>query len=117
RLVSWLLLILLAARAAAFLTYAFFRLGSPVETYHLESFMAHLAWRVEHGLSLYPDWRQGPYVANYFAPLYLSVVGLIGRGVGASLDQLFFIGRSVTFAAVLVTPLIAARTVSTGRRS
>ena len=31
-----------------------------------ECAMVHLAWRVEHGVRLYPDWRSYPCVANFY---------------------------------------------------
>ena len=119
RLVAYVLLglviVLVALRATAFLLYAYHRLPSPWETYHLEGYMTHLAWRAQHGVMLYPEWRDGPYLTNFYGPVYALIVGLVGRAKGASFEQLFVIGRGVTFAAVLVSPLLAASSLRTAR--
>lgn len=96
-------LLLLAALAplGAFLLYAFFQLPSPLETYHLEAKFVHFCWRVQHGLPLYPVWRSGPYVSNFFSPLYFLVVGSIGSLLDATLNQLYPIGRAISFLANL----------------
>jgi hypothetical protein len=98
-------LLIAAARAGAFLLVAWLRIGSPFEVFHLESKMVHLAWRVQHGIDLYPAWRTGPHVVNVFSPLYFIAVGLIGRALDASLDDLYQIGRIVTFSCVIASAL------------
>ncbi len=96
-------------RAVAFVACATAQVWTPFEAYHLESKMVHLAWRVQHGLDLYPPWLQGPpYVANFFGPIYFLVVGWIGRLVEADLWRLSSIGRLVTLAAVAGGSLLVA---------
>jgi hypothetical protein len=110
-----LLLFCAALRALLFLVGAFFRLQTPLESFNpLEPKLVHLAWRAQHGVPLYPEWRDYPHVANFFGPVYFLVVGTIGRGVGASIEGLFAIGRTVTFTATLLTSLLVAGVL--GRR-
>jgi hypothetical protein len=106
RLVLAAVLLIAAARAGAFLAVSYLRIGSPVEVFHLESKMVHLAWRVQHGIDLYPEWRAGPHVVNVFSPIYFVTVGMIGRFLGSSLDGLYPVGRVVTSACVLVSALL-----------
>ena len=82
RLLLGLLLFAGVVRAALFLLYAGFDLTNPLEVYHLESKMVHLAWRVREGVRLYPEWRDYPYVANFFGPCYFALVGWIGARSG-----------------------------------
>lgn len=101
RLLLLVLLVLGGVRTFEFARYVRAQSASALEAHHLESKMVHLAWRVQHGERLYPEWRDGPYVCNFFTPLYFVTVGRIGRSVGASLDDLYAIGRAVTIAAEL----------------
>jgi hypothetical protein len=103
RLGLGLAVVLGLVRASAFLVYAWATLPTPLEAHFLEAKMVHLAWRVRAGLPLYPDWRGFPYVSNFYSPGYFLLVGGIGRAAGAGLDDLFFIGRGVTFASALLT--------------
>lgn len=105
RLALGSILVLSAARAAAYLVYAPFALTRPFETYFLEAKMVLLAYRVQAGLSLYPDWRDYPHVANFFGPVYFVVVGLLGRATGTDIAGLFGLGRAVTFASTLAIAL------------
>ena len=115
RFVLGLLLVCAALRALLFCVGAFFRLQTPLEAFNpLESKLVHLAWRAQHGVQLYPEWRDYPHVANFFGPVYFLVVGMIGRGVGASIEGLYTIGRAVTFTAALLTCLLVAGVL--GRR-
>ena len=66
------------------------------------------------GLSLYPEWRDYPHVANFFAPIDFLLVGGIGRLVGADLRGLFLIGRGVSFASGLLVAVVLG--VWAGRR-
>lgn len=109
RFLLGLVLALASARAALFFVGAFLRLQTPFEEFNpLEPKMVHLAWRVQHGVPLYPEWREHPHVANFFGPFYFLIVGMIGRGVDAGIDGLFAIGRTVTFVATLLTSLLIA---------
>jgi hypothetical protein len=109
RFLLGLVLALASARAALFFVSAFLRLQTPFEEFNpLEPKMVHLAWRVQHGVPLYPEWREHPHVANFFGPFYFLIVGMIGRGVDAGIDGLFAIGRTVTFVATLLTSLLIA---------
>lgn len=90
-----------AVRAAVYLGYAVYGLTPQFEAFHLEAKMVLLAYRVRAGLSLYPEWRSYPHVANFFGPLYFVLVGLLGRAAGADIGGLFAIGRAVTFASTV----------------
>ena len=103
-----------AVRAGCYLAYAAARLGSPLEGFHLEAAMVHLAWRARSGLPLYPDDSKFPHVSNIYGPLYFGLVGLRGRAAGADLDGLFRIGRAISFASGLALSGIVG--VAIGRR-
>lgn len=94
------------ARAAAFLVYLVLAFPLPREISPLESKMVHLAWRVQHGVRLYPEWTDGPHVANFFGPGYFALVGLLGRARGVELDGLVPIARGVTVASTLGMTLL-----------
>jgi hypothetical protein len=116
RLVLGTFAFLLLAKTALYFTYAWFRLPSPLENFHLEAQMVHLAWRVQAGLSLYPDFRNYPYVANVFGPVYFWLVGLIARIANPDLEGLMHLGRGVTFLCGLLGSLaVAAVLRSRGR--
>ena len=106
RIIFGLLLAAGLARMAAFLAYAASTLPSPLETFHLEAKMVLLAYRAEIGASLYPAWRDGPHVANFFGPAYFWGVGKLGAIGGAGFDGLFAIGRGVSFGSALLTSLV-----------
>src|SRR4051812_47489425 len=93
-------------RALSFLVYAACQAITPLESFFLESKMVHLAWRVREGVRLYPPWRDGPHVANFFGPLYFGLVGLIGGMADVGLDGLFPLARAVTVASSLATTLL-----------
>jgi hypothetical protein len=114
RLLLYLLVAAGAVRLVVYLTYAAAILPTPLEAHNLEAKMVLLAWRAQHGLSLYPAWWDGPYVANFFGPVDFLVVGLLGRLSGADVPGLFLIGRAVSFVSGLLTSLVLA--VSIGRR-
>lgn len=94
-------LLILAARAWLFGVYAWNRFPLNIEIYHLESKMVHLAWRIQHGVRLYPDWQNYPHVANFFGPLYFALVGALGAIRDSSIHELYLIGRAVTIASVV----------------
>ena len=68
--------------------------------------MVHFAWRVQHGVPLYPDWKHYPHVANFYAPLNFVLVGSLGKAFGSDLTGLYLIGRIVTVASVILTSLV-----------
>jgi hypothetical protein len=68
--------------------------------------MVHLSWRVQAGLSLYPQWETYPHVSNFFAPLYFWCIGGLGSAFDASLQDLFVIGRATTVAFNLLTTFV-----------
>lgn len=104
---------LTVVRLALFLGYAAAVVpNTQFQAFHLESKMVHLAWRVQAGERLYPEWRSYPHVCNFFAPLYFILVGWLGRAVNSSLEGLYLIGRSVSFLATLGTSLVVALDVS-----
>jgi hypothetical protein len=108
RLVLGLLLLFGLARLVAYVVYAVFTLGTPLEAFHLEAKMVLLAYRVQAGDRLYPAWQDYPHVANFFSPVYFVLVGLLGRLFGAGLPGLFSIGRAVSFASGLLSSLVVA---------
>jgi MFS family permease len=89
---------LAVARAAAALLHAGLDVPDPLAVYFTEPQSVHLSRRVQLGESLYPEWRSYPYVVNVFTPAYFWGVGLLGRAVDASLDELQRIGRLTTIA-------------------
>lgn len=107
RVVLGLLLATAATRMLLYFCYAL-DITIPYEAFHLESKMILLAYRVQAGDTLYPDWQHYPHVANFFGPVYFVVVGLIGRLVHADLTGLVVIGRAVTFSAALITTMLVA---------
>ena len=66
-------------RSLGFLTYVGYAIDSPLQVLILEGSNVHFAWRVQHGLCLYPDADHYPYVANLTSPVYFWVVGGLGR--------------------------------------
>jgi hypothetical protein len=115
RIALILFLVLAIARLILFLGYVVEIVPiTELQAFHLESKMVHLAWRVQAGERLYPEWRSFPHVANFFAPLYFVAVGMIGRATGASLEALYLIGRVVSVGAALGTTLLLG--LDAGRR-
>lgn len=106
RLLFGSLLAVGAVRMACYLAYAVACLPSPFEVFHLEAKMVLLAYRVQAGAVLYPEWRHYPHVANFYGPVYFVLVGLLGAATDADIPDLFRIGRGVTFASGLLTTLI-----------
>jgi hypothetical protein len=102
------------ARAIYYLLYAGLTFSTPLEAYHLESQLVHLAWRVTAGLPLYPENWHFPHVTNIYAPLYFWIVGGLGRLTGVGLDGLFTIGRAMSLGPAVVGSI--ALGVSAGRR-
>ncbi|WZP00008.1 hypothetical protein EP7_001625 [Isosphaeraceae bacterium EP7] len=105
RVLGGLWAILALARASYYLIYAGITVTTPLEAYHLEAQFVHLAWRVMAGLPLYPANWHAPHVTNIYGPLYFWVVGGIGRLSGASIDDLFTIGRATSLGATIVGSL------------
>ncbi|HEY2154730.1 MAG TPA: hypothetical protein VGH33_03810, partial [Isosphaeraceae bacterium] len=95
-----------AIRAGIYLVYAARMFTFPLEAHQLESKMVLLAYRAQTGLPLYPEWRDYPHVANFFAPVDFLLVGGIGRLVGADIRGLFLIGRAVSFAAWMIEVVV-----------
>ena len=88
-------------RAAMFVVYAALAVASPDRPFYAEGANVHLAWRVEHGLPLYPDENVYPYTQNYMGPAYYVVLGLVGRWLDADIPGLFLLGRLLTVASGL----------------
>ena len=109
-----LFLVLGVVRAAVYLRTAAGLLPFPLESHQLEAKMVLMAYRAQAGLSLYPEWRDYPHVANFFAPIDFLLVGGIGRLAGADLRGLFLIGRGVSFASGLIVAIVLG--VWAGRR-
>jgi hypothetical protein len=93
-------------RAIQYYIYVYIRIKYPFDAQYLESAMVHFAWRVQHGVRLYPDWEHYPHVANFYAPLSFLIIGRIGRALGTDIHGLYVIGRSVSVLSVLVTTLV-----------
>jgi hypothetical protein len=114
RLLLYLLVAQGAFRVVLYLDYAASMLPRPTESHNLEAKFVLLAYRACRGLSLYPDWRNYPYVSNWFGPVGSLLVGLAGRAGGCDIPGLFAIGRAVSFGAALLTTLVLAGVI--GRR-
>ncbi|MFO0956146.1 MAG: hypothetical protein U0800_01625 [Isosphaeraceae bacterium] len=115
RLVGFLFMIAASIRALLFFVYVGLMVPIGYEVHALEAKMVHLAWRVQHGVRLYPPWHDGPFVANFFGPVYFGLVGFLGRWMGSSLADLFYVGRAVTLSSILIT--FAITVGMAGRRS
>jgi hypothetical protein len=100
------LMLVAAARAIVFLIYLLWIFSLRTEISPLESKMVHLAWRVQHGVRLYPEWTNGPHVANFFGPCYFALVGMLGRVRDVDIDGLTLVARAVTVASTLGMTLI-----------
>jgi hypothetical protein len=87
------------ARFSLFCFYCWHHVSTPFDAYFLEAKMVHLAWRVQSGVTLYPEWRNYPYNPNFFGPLYSWVVGGLGIAFDANLRTLTLLGRGVTLFA------------------
>jgi hypothetical protein len=94
-------------RLGEFVGLCWIQLNTPMEVQFLESKFVHLCWRFQAGLALYRDWRQYPYVPNFFGPVYPVIVGGLGRLLGADLDRLTWLARLVSFVAAILGALIA----------
>ena len=117
RVCRWALggiVVLSLGRAVLHFAYLVGRFSTPLEAFFLESKMVHLAWRAQHGLGLYPSWHSGPYVANFFGPIYFELVGLIGKAGAVDVDGLFPIARVVTIASSAALTILLG--VYCGRR-
>ncbi len=106
------LFVLALVRAALFVAFVVDQISNPHDVHYLESAMVHLAWRVQHGVQLYPEWEHYPHVSNFFAPLSFVIIGSLGRATGTDLDGLYLIGRVVTVGSVLLTTLVLGLVVS-----
>ena len=115
RLLFGSLLAVGVVRLAGYFAYAVACLPTPLEVFHLEAKMVLLAYRVQAGAALYPEWHAYPHVANFYGPVYFVVVGLLGAATHADIPDLFRIGRGITFASGLLTTLVLG--VVLGRRS
>src|SRR6516165_828114 len=114
RLLLYLLVALGFARMVLYFVFAAAMLPLPLENHELEAKMVLLAYRAKSGLSLYPAWWDYPYVCNWFGPVNPLLVGLLGRLAGSDIRGLFLIGRGASFAAGLLTAVVAG--VVAGRR-
>jgi hypothetical protein len=108
------LLVAGALRSVSYLTYAAYTISSPRQVLVLEGSNVYFAWRAQQGLTLYPDANHYPYAANLTGPAYFWTVGQLGRLAGADVAGLYFLGRLVSFACVLLGAALLA--VCLGRR-
>jgi hypothetical protein len=106
RVLLGIFFILALARVFVFEEYVRLHIWSPYDTHHLEAAMVHLAWRVQHGVRLYPDWEHYPHVANFYSPLSFLAIGAVGRALSTTIEGLYAIGRCATLASVLLTSLV-----------
>lgn len=96
KLLSGAIVVAAFLRAAAALLFVACNFPSRVAVYFVEPQMVHWARCAQQGESLYPDWKEFPYIADIYTPVYFWVVGIIGRAIGADLDGLMRIGRAAT---------------------
>jgi hypothetical protein len=73
---------LAALRAVGFLVYAWDRFPLPIEAWHLEAKMVHLAWRAQAGIRLYPPWRDDPHVNDRPTRLFRAQQDAVQRSPG-----------------------------------
>jgi hypothetical protein len=106
RLILTFLVLVGFVRAVRYSTYVFIRAQNPFDAQFMESAMVHLAWRVQHGVRLYPDWETYPHVANFYAPLSFLITGLLGRALNTDIRGLYLVGRGVSVASVLATTVV-----------
>jgi hypothetical protein len=96
KMLSGAIVVAALLRAAAALLFVACDFPSRVAVYFIEPQMVHWARCAQRGESLYPDWREFPYVADIYTPGYFWVVGTLSRAVGADLDGVMRIGRATT---------------------
>ena len=89
-----------------FAAYASTSVPSPWPTAHLEGASVHFAWRVQHGLDLYPNDADFPFVANLMGPCGFWLVGGLGRLLAADVPTLYLIGRMVSLACGIATAVL-----------
>ena len=106
RLLLTALLLVGLLRVVRYAIYAFIRVRHPQGGQFLESAMVHLAWRAQHGVTLYPDWESYPHVVNYYAPLSFVITGLAGRALNTDIGGLYLVGRGVSVLSVLATTVV-----------
>ena len=106
RLLLASLLLVGLLRVVRYTIYALIRIRHPYGYQFLESAMVHLAWRAQHGVTLYPDWESYPHVANFYAPLSFLVTGLSGRALNTDIRGLYLVGRVVSVVSVLATTVV-----------
>jgi hypothetical protein len=106
RLFLTILLLIGLLRAVYYCIYVLIRVQYPFDAHFAESAMVHFAWRVQHGVSLYPDWESYPYVANFYAPLSFVITGLSGRALATDIRGLYLVGRGVSVLSVLATSVV-----------
>jgi hypothetical protein len=111
----YLLLVLGTVRVVLYLDYAASMLPLSLESHNLEAKMVLLAYRAEQRLSLYPEWRNYPYVSNWFGPVAPLLIGLVGRASGSDIPGLFAIGRALSFGSALLTTLVVAMAIGKAR--
>ncbi len=103
----WLGVSLIAlARLVGFSVYAFFSVPCPLEVFHFEAVMVHLARRVALGQALYPDWSRPPHVPNFYGPIAFWALGLTGRWAGLGIDGLFSLGRALSLGPACLTSVL-----------
>ncbi|RUL88543.1 hypothetical protein [Tautonia sociabilis] len=105
---------LAAIRSALFLAHSAIAFVDPLEAFYFEAVFVQYCWRVRVGEPIYLDYRNPPYVVNFFAPLYFLVVGGLGRLADAGPEALARIGRAVSIASDLAAAGVVG--VAAGRR-
>ena len=106
RLLLAVVFLLAVVRAVEYCGYVSVQSQSPFDAHYLESAMVHFAWRVQHGIRLYPDWESYPHVANFFSPLSFLIIGLVGRALGTDIRGLYLVGRGVSIVSVVATSIV-----------
>lgn len=91
-----------AARAAAAVVLVVCDFPKRTAVYFIEPQMVHFARCAQQGESLYPEWRNFPYIADIYTPAYFWIVGMISRAAGADLDGVMRIGRATTIFFALL---------------
>src|SRR5438132_1089460 len=112
------LLIALGLYGVLFVYHAAHLAFAPGELNYAESTWLFAAIRIRHGLSLYFDYSQPPYIPMAYPPVEPGLSGLLGALFNASDDQVIAISRLLTLAATAAVAgaiFVASRSLGAGR--
>lgn len=108
----WIIALLATVRLVIAGGHAWLTRSQPLEAYHLEGKMVHVAARTMAGALLYPDWRTADVEPNFYAPVYFWIVGRLGRLSGPSVESLFRWGRDLSLLSIVLASAVLAVALS-----